>query len=154
MKKRRSLWIYASLFFATFMVDRFTKALILWWGVSKVCITSFLSLHLSFNRGISWGMLHSDRTGPFIAVTLLSLVIIIPLAIHTYFRWRRGFSVWGETLAMSGALSNLFDRILYGGVLDFISFAYGNWYWPIFNIADVCIVSGVFLILITFSREG
>lgn len=154
MKKRRSLWSYASLFVAVFALDRIVKAFMLRWGRSDVSITSFLSFRLSLNRGMSWGMFHSYKTGPFIAVSFMTLIIIIPLLFYAYVRLKKGFSIWGETLVIAGALSNFIDRILYGGVLDFIYFSYGDWSWPIFNLADTCIVFGVFLMILTFSREG
>jgi len=154
MKKNKHLLWYAVLFCTIFFLDRVTKFLMLRWGDAKLQIAPFLSFSLSFNRGVSWGMFHSERSGPFIFVTLLTLAIIIPLFIHTVLRWKKGFSIWGESLALAGAISNFCDRLLYGAVVDFISFSYGAWSWSVFNVADACIVIGIFLILIAFSKEG
>ena len=46
-------------------------------------------------------------------------------------------------MVIAGAVSNFFDRIYYGAVIDFIDFHYGAWHWPTFNIADMCIVMGI-----------
>jgi signal peptidase II len=48
---------------------------------------------------------------------------------------------------IGGALGNLYDRIVYGYVIDFIEIHYNNFYWPIFNIADVAISIGIILLL-------
>lgn len=154
MRKSQSLTRYGLLFTVLFLVDRVTKALILWWGTDELRVAPFLSFKLCFNRGISWGLLHSSGTGQFILVTALTIAVIILLSIYAYTRWSNGCPVWGETLALTGALSNLIDRFFYGGVIDFILFSVGDWSWPLFNIADASIVVGVFLILLTFSKEG
>jgi signal peptidase II len=50
---------------------------------------------------------------------------------------------------LAGALGNLYDRLFLGYVIDFIEIHYGNFYWPIFNIADISISIGVILLLYT-----
>ena len=154
MKKKQSPGLYLLLGAALFFLDRITKFFILKWGASDIRVAPFLSFRLQFNRGISWGMLHSEGSIQFIAVSLMTVAIIIPLAIYARKRYLQGFSIVGETLALVGATSNLVDRVLYGGVVDFISFSWRSWSWPIFNIADACIVSGIFLIILSFSKEG
>ena len=51
------------------------------------------------------------------------------------------------SFVIGGALGNLYDRIVYGYVIDFIEIHYNNFYWPIFNIADVAISIGIILLL-------
>lgn len=153
MKRQRAWSSYAVLFVAMFLLDRVTKALVI--GLDKIVrVAPFLSIQRCFNRGISWGMLHSNNSSMFVAIVIMTLAIIIPLFIYAVTRHRRSVPVWGETLVLVGAISNLIDRFIYGGVVDFISFSYGSWSWPVFNIADACIVSGVFLIILSFSKEG
>jgi len=148
-------WGRYVLFFLFFLVlDRITKFFILAQEADQWVISPFLSFELHFNRGMSWGLFHSESTAQFVMVSLLTIAIIVPLAIYAFRQWQRGFSIWGEALALSGAISNVVDRVLYGGVVDFISFSYRGWSWPVFNIADACIVCGVFLIIVGFSREG
>jgi len=154
MKTKRFLTGYVLLFSALFALDRITKYLILQAGRTEVRVAPFLSFQLSFNRGVSWGLFSSEHTSIFVLVSLMTVAVIIPLFIHAVLRWRSGFAVWGETVALAGALSNLVDRIMYGGVVDFISISYGWFSWPIFNIADVCIVLGIFFVLLGFYRES
>jgi len=144
MKKRRFLTGYFFLFAGLFALDRVTKFLMLQWGDSPVRITPFFSLQLSFNRGISWGLFNSQDTASFVIVTLLTFTVTCLLIAHVVMRWRRNYPVWSGVLAVAGACSNLVDRVVYGAVVDFILFSFGDWSWPIFNIADACIVIGVF----------
>ena len=154
MTSKRFLGQYALLFFVLFVFDRITKILMLQWGQTELKVAPFLSFQLSFNRGVSWGLFHSADTNVFILVSFMTILVILPLFFYTIIRWRTGFSVWGETVALAGAFSNLVDRIAHGGVVDFIFFSYGRFYWPIFNIADVCIVLGIFFVLLGFYKES
>ncbi len=154
MKKRPSEGLYFLFGAALFFLDRITKFLIVKWGVFNYKIASFLSFRLQFNRGISWGMLHSDSSIKFFLVSLMTVVVIAALGFYAQEKYMRGFSVIGETIALAGAVSNFFDRMLYGGVVDFISFSWCNWDFPVFNIADACIVSGIGLVILSFSKES
>jgi len=154
MIRKKHLGLYFLLFSFLFLLDRVTKFLMLRSAETKIQIFPFLSFDLSFNRGVSWGLFHSPETSVFVLVSLMTVMVIIPLVIHTVLRWRSGFSIWGETVALSGAISNLVDRVACGGVVDFISFSYGFFSWPIFNIADICIVTGIFFILLGFYKKG
>jgi signal peptidase II len=51
-------------------------------------------------------------------------------------------------LIMGGAIGNLFDRIIYGYVIDFLDFHYLHWHWPAFNVADMAIVGGAALMIL------
>ncbi len=57
------------------------------------------------------------------------------------------------SLIMGGILGNLIDRLLYNGVIDYLGFIFGNYYFPIFNFADISIVSGVILLFIDSIRR-
>jgi len=154
MKSKRPCARYAILFVVMFVLDRITKFLMVRHGIGQKVITPFLSFDLYFNRGMSWGILHSEHTAQFVFVSFLTITIIVLLTIYAFRQWQQGFSIWGEVLALTGAVSNLIDRVWYGGVVDFISLSYRGWSWPVFNIADACVVIGIFLMIIGFSREG
>jgi signal peptidase II len=53
-------------------------------------------------------------------------------------------------LIVGGALGNLIDRVRFGAVIDFLDFHVGGWHWPAFNIADICIATGVGLYLLNW----
>lgn len=62
-------------------------------------------------------------------------------------------SAFAISLILSGALGNLWDRLVYGYVIDFIDFYINDWHWPVFNIADSAICIGVALLIITTLRK-
>ena len=70
-----------------------------------------------------------------------------------YARWILGKNILGEIFVLSGAISNIIDRFYYHGVIDFISLHWKKYYWPIFNLADLFIVLGVFLMLFYVIKE-
>lgn len=137
-KIRYALWFLGFLLF-----DRITKHMAL--GMIKThVIAPFLSFQLVFNRGISWGMFHSEHHGFFVALSVVIVGIIAALAWHTYARYKVGRSIYAELMVLAGASSNVIDRALYQGVIDFVHLHIGDWSWPIFNVADVAIVLGIF----------
>ncbi|MFA4967343.1 MAG: signal peptidase II [Candidatus Margulisiibacteriota bacterium] len=107
-------------------------------------------LHLTYvqNQGAAFGMFWGLRA-------LLVLVGIIIIAFIIYFYHRAERSLW-MSLALGclvgGSLGNLVDRIFRHYVVDFIDFRF----WPVFNLADIMINTGVFLviILLLFNKEG
>lgn len=133
---------YAVWFLALVLLDRITKHMALGM-LSAYVLTPFLEFQLVFNRGISWGMFHSEHHGFFVGLTLCIVGIIAVLARHTYKRYVAGRSIYAELTVLAGALSNVIDRVVYQGVIDFVHLHIGDWSWPIFNIADTAIVFGI-----------
>ncbi|MFA6327404.1 MAG: signal peptidase II, partial [Bacilli bacterium] len=62
--------------------------------------------------------------------------------------------VIGYSLVIGGIIGNLIDRIVYGHVIDFIDFRFGSYQFPLFNIADMCIVIGVFIIVVWLLKNS
>ena len=60
---------------------------------------------------------------------------------------------WGLLIIISGALSNIIDRIFNGYVIDFIYFHYKDFFWPAFNFADIYITIGIIMIIINIFRK-
>jgi signal peptidase II len=108
---------------------------------------------LVFNRGMSWGILNSETSWLFIFVTLLICGITLWLLQYTISKYQSGLSIFPECLVLLGSLSNIFDRFMYQGVIDFIVVDFGSWIFPIFNLADCAIVFGVFLIFLNLLLE-
>ena len=145
--------IYAASIGYTYMamvliaIDRLTKIYALGNCVSECVINAYLSFELSINRGISWGILHSPHPIIFTFVSSAIAVMTLFLAWYAYRHYAKGRPIIGYTCIVAGSCANLIDRVLYGGVVDFIIVSYGNYSWPVFNIADMAIVIGVFLVL-------
>ena len=139
--------------FLPFVLDRITKYLALAFDFKDIVLTPFLTFNLEFNRGVSWSLFHSEEPVTFCVLSTIILIIIVTLAWYSYNRFKLGQSIYAESLIISGAISNFVDRLLYGGVADFIVLHFRQIAWPTFNIADTSIFIGV-LILITMSLEN
>jgi signal peptidase II len=113
----------------------------------QVEITSFLSLVHFQNTGAAFSFL-SDQGGWqryfLIAISLLA-VLYIPWLINQY--KKNILIVIGLLLILGGAIGNLYDRISYGYVIDFIYLHIDEFYWPAFNVADSAISLGVLFFL-------
>lgn len=146
MKKATWLLLYGVIFTSIIIIDRLTKIHVKSLG-NKIIIPHFFSFHLVYNRGISWSLFYSENPAVFWGLTLIIALFIILFFLYTYNRWLQKIPIIAEVMVLAGALSNLLDRILYGGVIDFIVVSYYEWAWPIFNIADVCIVTGLVIMI-------
>lgn len=119
-----------------------------------VAVTGFFNLVLVFNRGAAFSFL-ADAPGwqqPFfIAVALAAAAIV------SWMLWRypaRRLLCVGLALILGGALGNLWDRVAYGHVIDFLDFHAMGWHWPAFNVADSAIsVGAAILIAESFLRR-
>lgn len=151
---KKALFNYSALFLSIFALDRATKWFALHNFAQPYNVMPGLQFKLVFNRGISWGMFHSEHHGFFILLSLLIVSIVIALILFTYKKWQQGGSVAAETAVLAGAISNVIDRYFYGGVVDFIHVYIGDWSWPIFNVADMAIVLGIFYILYEQWKES
>lgn len=131
-----------------FVLDFLSKR----WALSSlqepISVCSFFTFELSINRGVSWSMFSSDNPYIFGLVTVAVALFLGAFAWYAYERKQQHHSTFAETLVIVGGTGNLFDRFVYGGVVDFIHFHYGAWSFPIFNVADICIVLGVFLMVL------
>lgn len=146
--KKRMIVFYLILGFLICIFDRFAKSYVLSNCTSKCVVNRFLSFEVIFNRGISWGVFHSASDIVFILVTITITLITIFLAGYAYVRFQHGLTVFGEVLVFTGSFSNLIDRVVYSGVIDFIVLSYNGWSWPVFNIADSVIVFGIGIMVI------
>jgi signal peptidase II len=130
----------------TLLLDRCTKYFVLKYVDKPVKINSFFSLVLTFNRGFSWSMFHSPNNIIFCIVSSIIFFITACIACYAYHLYKKEMPIIGELLVTVGSISNCIDRVLYGGVVDFLLFSYKNFAWPVFNCADVFIVAGVLII--------
>ncbi len=142
-----ALFIFSSAFLLPFTFDRISKYMVLTTRPYMEPIFPGLHFDLAFNRGVTWSMFHSADTKMFVGLSIVIGLILSGLSYITYQRYHDGKNIVPELLVLSGGISNLLDRFLYGGVVDFILVGGNGYYWPAFNIADVCIVVGALLML-------
>ena len=115
-----------------------------------ISLTFFLDLTHIHNFGVSFG-LFAGLISPWILVVigLLVVIFIYYLMISSSDKIEK----MGLLIIISGAISNIIDRILNGYVIDFIYLNYRDLYWPAFNFADIYITLGIIMILSSFFRK-
>lgn len=134
------------LFLAVLIIDRVSKAWALRHCVEQKILTPYFSCELTFNRGVSWSLFQDVSAYGYMILLAAICALIIVLFNYMYQRIHQQQAFIGEALIAAGAVSNVIDRLIYGGVIDFILLHYQNYVWPVFNIADVAIVVGAFMI--------
>jgi signal peptidase II len=112
----------------------------------REAMTVFLDLVLTCNRGMSFGLFNS---GQGFNVPLFAVVAAIIVAALVYWLSRVHSDLLASAIGLiiGGAVGNVIDRLRFGGVIDFLYFHLGSWYWPAFNLADSAICIGVVIML-------
>ena len=132
-----------------FILDRVTKHLILELSQPlnelNIQVNSFLSFNLVWNDGIAFGLLSFKENFFYEVVTIL--IIIVSLLVLWFALRTKGIEKFGFLMILGGALGNLFDRMYYSSVIDFIDISYNNYHWFIFNVADIFITLGVVMLI-------
>lgn len=114
---------------------------------TPIDVTSFFSLTMVWNEGISYGLFPADSAGEKYLLMGFSVLMALVLAwwlVRADSRWLS----FGLGLVIGGAVGNVIDRFLYGAVVDFFHFHAYGYSWYVFNVADAAIVLGVGAILI------
>ena len=116
--------------------------------VEKIFVNEYLDFILVFNTGISYGLFSGG--GDFQKWILISLSILIIIFLLSFIRNESSIlSKLSISFIIGGALGNVLDRFTYGAVVDFISLHAKGFSWYIFNIADMFIVLGVILFILS-----
>ena len=111
-------------------------------------LTSFFNLVLVFNKGAAFSFLASApgwQTPLFAAIAVVASIFISFLIVKN--RHKSVFCL-GLALILGGALGNLYDRLAYGHVVDFLDFHAAGWHWPAFNVADSAITAGAGILIV------
>ena len=140
-----------------FLIDRISKLYILKLAEAEnlvdIYVTSYLNLFLIWNKGIAFGLLSMNESIIYNVITvIIGLIIIIIL----FMMWKNdNIQQYFLALVAGGALGNIYDRIVYTAVPDFIDLHFYEFHWFIFNVADIFITVGVFcLILVEFFNNN
>jgi len=112
---------------------------------SDIFNSAYLNVILIWNKGIAFGLFSFDESHLYNILTLLISIIVVILIIMSL--KSQGFKRYSLLMIVGGALGNLHDRIFSNAVPDFIDFHFGNFHWFIFNVADIFITMGVFLLI-------
>ena len=140
-----------------FFLDRWSKYFVLELLENKgyLLINNYLNLNLVFNRGIGFGLLSLNAGMFYNILSTLIFFIILVLFYFLLFKSKINEKIFFSFI-IGGAIGNLYDRIVYKAVPDFIDLHIKDFHWFTFNIADIFISFGViFMILneLVFKKE-
>ena len=152
MKKTLMSW-YLAIAGAVISLDMATKMLARHYWTQEVPITPFLSLVCIKNYGVSFSFLSTYNQLLYNILTVFIGCLIVGFTYYIYRRLMIGKGTLASVLIAVGGLSNLYDRIFFGYVTDFVRLHYGAWEFYIFNFADVAITCGSLLFLYQIIRE-
>ena len=145
----KKTFIYFGIILFIFLADRFSKLYILSvlenLGTVDININSYINLILVWNTGIGFGLLSFEQSEIYNLMT--TLIIFVNLFIVYLITKSKDNSVYYFLIILGGSLGNLFDRIYYSAVPDFIDISYKGYHWFIFNVADIFISLGIFCLI-------
>jgi len=153
----KNILINSIIILIIFLADRITKNYILkiaeLENVVDIYLTSYLNLYLIWNKGIAFGLFSFGDNSIYNLISLV--IVVITLVILFMIVKSNGFKKYSLILVFGGSLGNLFDRIYYSAVPDFIDFHVNNYHWFVFNVADIFITMGVLCLIYveTFSNN-
>tara|TARA_B110000971_G_scaffold104312_1_gene107185 strand:- start:1230 stop:1730 length:501 start_codon:yes stop_codon:yes gene_type:complete len=149
--ENRKKFIYSSLIIVIiFFLDRFSKIYVL--SLVKIndsvdiFVSKYLNIYLIWNEGIAFGLLSFDQSNLYNAITVV--IVIISIAILVLIIKANDIRFYFYLFVFGGALGNLFDRLYYSAVPDFIDLHINNYHWFIFNVADIFITIGVLCLIL------
>ena len=139
-----------------FFFDRLTKLYLINLQASGTDIDfyifPFLNFYLIWNTGIGFGLASMEANIYYHILT--TIIVFVNLGLIYFFLKSKGIYVYLLATIIGGSLGNLFDRIYYYAVPDFIDLHLGNYHWFIFNVADIFITVGIIgLILIELLKK-
>ena len=147
----KSFLINLLLIFLIFILDRISKIYIIYLNQkllgSEIFSSNYLNISLIWNEGIAFGLFSFSKTIIYDLLTLFISIVI--LVIFIMLIKSKDLRKYPLLMIFGGAIGNLYDRVFYKAVPDFIDLHVNNFHWFIFNVADIFITVGViFMILI------
>ena len=137
------------LILAIFFLDRISKIYILKTleleNKVDIYLTEYLNFYLIWNKGIAFGLFSFNESFVYNTITGIIIIICILVTVMTYIN--SGFKKLSLIFVLGGAFGNLFDRIYYSAVPDFIDFHINGFHWFVFNVADIFITLGIICLI-------
>jgi len=135
---------------AIFLADRISKIYIIKIAELEnkvdIYLNPYLNLYLIWNKGIAFGLFSFDES--FIYNLITSIILTITIVIMVMITRSAGFKKNSLLLVFGGSLGNLFDRIYYSAVPDFIDIHINDFHWFVFNAADIFITIGIICLIL------
>ena len=134
-----------------FLLDRISKIYVIYLNQkllgSEIFSSNYLNISLIWNEGIAFGLFSFSKTIIYDLLTLFISIVI--LVIFIMLIKSKDLRKYPLLMIFGGAIGNLYDRVFYKAVPDFIDLHFQDFHWFIFNVADIFISIGViFMILI------
>ena len=146
----KNFYINLFIIFFIFIIDRISKIYVINLNnkflSSELYSSKFLNINLIWNEGIAFGLFSFTQNNLYNLLTLIISIIII--VILKMILDSQGIKKYGLMMIFGGALGNLFDRIFYKAVPDFIDFHIEEFHWFVFNVADIFITIGVIIMIL------
>lgn len=148
---KKNFFINFILVLTIFGLDRITKNFVI--SQSKInlsndlFLSNYLNISLMWNEGIAFGLFAFDESFFYNFITILIIIVII--IVFFMILKNKGYKKYSLILILGGALGNLYDRIFFGAVPDFIDFHIGDFHWFVFNVADIFICIGVIIMILS-----
>ena len=149
---------YSIVVIFVFLLDRISKIYILNVAETEqavdIYLTSYLNLYLIWNTGVGFGILSSNQDFFYNSITFIIILINI-FILFMLFKYN-DYRVYFLLIILGGSLGNLYDRIHYRAVPDFIDLHYENFHWFVFNVADIFISLGIVCLILAevFFNKG
>ena len=145
----KKTFIYFGIILFIFLADRISKLYILSvledLGFVDISINSYINLILVWNSGIGFGLLSFEQSSIYNVITIL--IIFVNLLIVYLIIKSKDKTAYFFLIILGGSLGNLFDRIYYSAVPDFIDISYKGYHWFVFNVADIFISLGIICLI-------
>ena len=146
----KSFLINIILVIIIFALDRISKIYVINMSnntlISDIFSSKFLNISLIWNEGIAFGLFSFDHNNLYnLLTTIISVIIVI---IFTMMIQQEGLKKYALSMIFGGAIGNLYDRIFFKAVPDFIDLHVGNFHWFTFNIADIFISFGLLMLIL------
>ncbi len=146
-----------SVILSIFCIDRLTKVYVIFLNEknmsSELFVSKYLNINLIYNDGIAFGLLSFDDKLYYDLLT--GIICLITLIILWMIFKTKGTEKFAFMMVFGGSLGNIFDRLYYSSVPDFIDIHFRGFHWFIFNVADIFITLGVLILIIVelFSKK-
>ena len=118
---------------------------------NRISLLPGLDLTLAYNTGMAFGLLRDEKWRLLLLLLPLPICGVLLYWLHTATSTVSRVAI---ALVIGGALGNLYERMMFGKVTDFIDLYLGQWHWPTFNVADSAITIGAVILCFCFYREG
>ena len=135
--------------FTIFFLDRLSKIFVIYQNEKSLSAdlfsSKFLNISLIWNEGIAFGLFSFEQSHLYDFLTIFITIVVI--VIFLMILKNNGVKKFSLLMILGGALGNLYDRIFFKAVPDFIDFHIGNFHWFIFNVSDIFISLGVLFLI-------